>query len=646
MAKEILIADGDKADQKEFKKIFEPTDYNLVFSDSGEQALLRLKLFKPNLIIIGSSLKEKNGLEVFKAIKTNPESKHIPVVLLSNILGWISEDDPERIRADGIITIPFQEDETLNLVDRLMEEGKIKEKGEGIIGRAMEWESIADNERMNSEKREESLSEPVEEAEDEVIIDLVDVVEEPERKMSIQDFVGTEKEAPLTEITPLESWEKLMEEEKPADKRSKFGPDEKEREAKGLSLKFSEDVHFDKEVQDKESLEKMELEEILQKVEQMAPSIEKEWPPEARQRVPEKQGRAPEKAAPAIEEPPEKYAGLAEFEAALRKGLGERPPGDEAPPSYVEKPTEAPKAETKEEIKVEKNERPIMEARKEAPSVEISLEEQIEEVLKKLPQEVLEEELEVVKEEEFSELVLEKAGEKDVGAIEKPPEEKEGVFESLEFPEVEKEEIGIIEEPEEEGIGLFEEIEAPEVVREEARVIGKPREEREGVFESLGFPEVEKEEIGIIEEPEEEEEAEILEEAKVPETVDEEVRAFEKGLEERLELFIEMEAPKVGDREVAVPEVKTPGVTVPVVQGEEIISPSRSVEIEMEEVISKGARELIEGFITKLVPEMTQNLMNLTIERIERMVKEIVPGIAEKMIQEEIKRLQGEEEED
>jgi hypothetical protein len=49
---------------------------------------------------------------------------------------------------------------------------------------------------------------------------------------------------------------------------------------------------------------------------------------------------------------------------------------------------------------------------------------------------------------------------------------------------------------------------------------------------------------------------------------------------------------------------------------------------------------MMEGFITKLVPEMTQSIINLTIDRIERMVKEIVPELAEKMIQEEIKRLQ------
>ncbi len=60
---------------------------------------------------------------------------------------------------------------------------------------------------------------------------------------------------------------------------------------------------------------------------------------------------------------------------------------------------------------------------------------------------------------------------------------------------------------------------------------------------------------------------------------------------------------------------------------------------QMEEVIGKGVQEMMEGFITKVLPEMTQNILNLTVERIEKMVKEIVPDLAEKAIQEEIRRL-------
>jgi hypothetical protein len=48
----------------------------------------------------------------------------------------------------------------------------------------------------------------------------------------------------------------------------------------------------------------------------------------------------------------------------------------------------------------------------------------------------------------------------------------------------------------------------------------------------------------------------------------------------------------------------------------------------------------MEEFITKHVPDMTKDIIGLTIERIEKMVREIVPDLAEKMIEEEIKRLE------
>jgi len=546
MAKEILIADSDKADQQEFKKIFEATDYNLVFSESGEQALLRIKLFKPDLIIAGASLKEKSGLEVYKAVKADPESKHIPVILLSNVFKEISEEDRKRVRADGIITTPFHEDEILNLVDRLMGEEEIRGKKGNIIGREMEWKSIADIGKMNPGKKEEFLLDEVGEVEDEEIIDLVDVVEEPERKMSIQDFVGPGKETSFTEITTLESWEKLMEEEKPADRRFKFGPNEKEREAKGLSLQLGEEVNLRKEGSEQELFDKIELEEILQKVEQLGPSIEKELPPEERKRVQEEREerrRVQEAVVPAIEEPPEKYVGLAEFEAALKKGLGTESVEKEAPLFYAEKP----KKEAPEEI---------------APT-EVSLEEELKEVLVE------------VQEEELPKFLLEELEEKEVRGVEELKEERMEIVEGIEVIEVQEEEIQVLGEPEEERIEIFEEIEAPEVLREEVRVFEKPKEERVELFE-----------------------------------------------------------------EVTAPEVTTPEVTAPIVQRKEIIPPLRAVERQVEEVISKGTREMMEGFITKLVPEMTQSIINLTIERIERMVKEIVPELAEKMIQEEIKRLQ------
>src|SRR4030043_2038472 len=104
MAKEILIADSDKADQEEFQKIFGTTDYHLIFSESGEDALLRAKLFKPDMIIAsGTGLHEMDGLELCGAIKGDPEFQHVPFILISNIFDEISKKDRKRSQPAGVI---------------------------------------------------------------------------------------------------------------------------------------------------------------------------------------------------------------------------------------------------------------------------------------------------------------------------------------------------------------------------------------------------------------------------------------------------------------------------------------------------------------------------------------------------------------
>jgi CheY-like chemotaxis protein len=96
MAKEILIADSDKGDQEEFKKIFEMKDYRLIFSENGEDALEQVKFFKPDLIIADTALSEKSGLQVCSALKADREFKHIPIVLLKGTFEGISERDLEH----------------------------------------------------------------------------------------------------------------------------------------------------------------------------------------------------------------------------------------------------------------------------------------------------------------------------------------------------------------------------------------------------------------------------------------------------------------------------------------------------------------------------------------------------------------------
>ena len=77
-------------------------------------------------------------------------------------------------------------------------------------------------------KKKESLLSELDKLDDEEIIELVDVVEEPESKVSISDLMAPEKEDLLGDIAPLETWEKP------------FKEDPRPQEAKGKPIRREE----------------------------------------------------------------------------------------------------------------------------------------------------------------------------------------------------------------------------------------------------------------------------------------------------------------------------------------------------------------------------------------------------------------------
>ncbi len=623
MAKEILIADSDRSIQDEFQRIFETSEYRLIFSESGDDALQQIKFFKPDLVIAGTSLSEKNGAQLCKVVKSDPDFKHIPFILLSELFEEVSEEDRERCKADGIISKPLQEGAILNLVDRMMEEEIMKKKDEPSVG-------------------------DLEKTDEEEVIELLDVVEEPESTGKIEDFMAPEKEGkeqPLPEIDSLEPWEKELDQgEKPSEAEILLSLAEREREleekgeayegevdelkekaetpvekpsekiperpperpsekvSEKLSEKPSEKPSFQPKKEagaGEDFFDKVELEEILERVEKLKPELEKELLAEEEISIPEG-ASLPEEPLSLSEdtsEVAEKAFSLEEFETALEKDVTAEPTEEDFKSLFAElRSAEAPEL-TPFEIPPEKKEPGVP---PEQPLVE------------EAPQEILSEEglpeIGVLQEELLQpELVQEEIP-------------QEGMTPSISVPEAGLEEEELTELPEEEF---------PEALLDEEALPGQI----EGLMQPM---------------PEKAEHLQAMEErVDIPGPAEEKLEALEAEqvpvgvLEEREEKVVELrEAETLKAPEIqAIEPPKEEFFEVPRAGG----IPPLAADKRIEEVIAHGIQEMMQDFVTKIVPEMTQDLMRTTVERIEKMVREIVPEIAEKAIQEEIERLKKEE---
>jgi CheY-like chemotaxis protein len=107
VAKRILLADDSLTIQKVVELTFSDSEYDLVCVSNGQRALEKVNESAPDLILADVVMPEKNGYEVCEAIKSNPATARIPVVLLSGTFEPFDRDRAERLGCDAIVSKPF-----------------------------------------------------------------------------------------------------------------------------------------------------------------------------------------------------------------------------------------------------------------------------------------------------------------------------------------------------------------------------------------------------------------------------------------------------------------------------------------------------------------------------------------------------------
>ncbi|MGD1904828.1 MAG: diguanylate cyclase domain-containing protein [Leptolyngbyaceae cyanobacterium] len=79
----ILIVDDLPTNLKVLRGLLADTGHKLTFARSGRQALERVKLALPDLILLDLMMPEMNGLEVCRYLKQSPQTASIPIIFLT-----------------------------------------------------------------------------------------------------------------------------------------------------------------------------------------------------------------------------------------------------------------------------------------------------------------------------------------------------------------------------------------------------------------------------------------------------------------------------------------------------------------------------------------------------------------------------------
>jgi len=116
----ILVVDDSPTEMRLVADRLVRNGYRVLTARDGEEALEKIALERPRLVVLDVVLPKKNGFQVCRAIKTSLDLRDVKVLLLTS-----KRQESDRFwglkqGADGYMTKPFADEELLASVARLL----------------------------------------------------------------------------------------------------------------------------------------------------------------------------------------------------------------------------------------------------------------------------------------------------------------------------------------------------------------------------------------------------------------------------------------------------------------------------------------------------------------------------------------------
>lgn len=117
----ILIVDDEAIILRLLEVNFRLAGFSVETAARGEDALAKIAVRRPDVIVLDLMLPGLSGLQVLERMRADPEAASVPVVMLS---ARTQDEDRERSYALGVanyVTKPFEPSDLVEVVRRALE---------------------------------------------------------------------------------------------------------------------------------------------------------------------------------------------------------------------------------------------------------------------------------------------------------------------------------------------------------------------------------------------------------------------------------------------------------------------------------------------------------------------------------------------
>lgn len=121
MAKRILAVDDEPSIVKLVSATLSARGYDVVVAHNGEEALDKVRLEKPDLIVLDIMMPRMDGREVRRRLQADPATSAIPIVFLSAVGDLDNQLDTLDSGSGEYMTKPFKPSELADYVDAMLD---------------------------------------------------------------------------------------------------------------------------------------------------------------------------------------------------------------------------------------------------------------------------------------------------------------------------------------------------------------------------------------------------------------------------------------------------------------------------------------------------------------------------------------------
>lgn len=116
----VVLVDDDKRVVELLEVALSGAGYRTFSAYDGDEALAVIKKVKPDVVVLDLRLPKRNGFQVCEALRSNPGTKTIPVIMISGLVEPSARVQGLRCGADDFLTKPFSPKELLLRMQKIL----------------------------------------------------------------------------------------------------------------------------------------------------------------------------------------------------------------------------------------------------------------------------------------------------------------------------------------------------------------------------------------------------------------------------------------------------------------------------------------------------------------------------------------------